>query len=494
MGDAIRSIQTPDVCIVGAGPAGLTAAFALGAAGRRVVLLESGGLRSSSDAQELNDGDHEGVAYDGLAQTRHRQIGGTVNIWNVPVQDKPGAKYVPLNLKDMAGWPLSWKELRPYYVEAQALCGLGPFEYGAEYWATPARKPFQLDGTGLTSGVYQFGTAERFNRVLVNMLRNTESITLVPAAAVVGLIVEPHGNRLRGVRAVDGNGRAFELMARAVILACGAVENARLLLLAGFGRKVGAKWLGRGFMEHARDFSMLLIPNSPELFEVASFYDQHHSADGTLIGGRLALTDEALHDLALPNASMTLFPRARAGRGALNRVLLAIQRAAGRKRGRYGWSQVRSPANAFDAFQIVLNLEQRPHPWNRVELGSRSDRFGNALPRLFLEWTEQEQSSLNRLRNLLGEWFQTAKLGRLLTTESRRPDMNAHHHAGTTRMGVSPEDGVVDIEGRVFGSDNLYLAGASVFPTAGFANPTLTIVALALRLARHVDASLGIRA
>jgi choline dehydrogenase-like flavoprotein len=295
-----------------------------------------------------------------------------------------------------------------------------------------------------------------------------------------------------GIRAVDGNGQALEAKARSVVLACGAVENARLLMLSRASR---SKWLGCCFMEHARDFSLVLVPDSPRLFADASFYDVQKLGD-TWTGGRLCLSDAALDAYRLPNASMTLTPRVRSrigGGGLLGRMLRQFRRPAGDgwQDSRYGWSKVRAPEEAFDAFRIILNLEQRPNPNNRIELSARTDRFGNPLPRLVLDWTDEEQAGLNRLRDLLGEWFRSARLGRLIAHHDARPDLNAHHHAGTTRMGVSQEDGVVDSEGQVFGLDNLYVAGASVFPSAGFANPTLTIVALARRLARHIGASLG---
>ena len=492
MSETIKTLPDPDVCVVGAGPAGLATALALGAAGRSVTLLESGGFRSSRRAQELNDGDHEGEEYLGLARTRHRQVGGTANTWSVPVQGERGAKYVPLTARDLADWPIGWNELRQYYAEAQTLCGLGPFEYGADFWATAAHRPFRLEGTGLTSGVYQFGPMKRFTHVLANRVRNAETITLVPSATVVGLTLDLGSHRLREVRAVDRNGRVLAIKARTVILACGAVENARLLLLGGLGGC--SKWVGRGFMEHARDFTMVLVPEAPELIADESFYDLHTSKDGVLIGGRLVPTDDALQSYQLPNSSMTLIPRARVrtGRSAMDRTLRSIHRAIGVTwQGRYGWSRVRSPATAFDVFEIVLNLEQRPNPSNRIELGNRKDRFGNPLPHLVLHWTDQEQALLDQLRELLGEWFRTAKLGRLVFTKGRSPDLSAHHHAGTTRMGLDPQDGVVDPHGRVFQLENLHVVGASIFPSAGFANPTLTIVAMALRLASHIDVSLG---
>jgi len=491
--DATRHLETTDVCVVGAGPAGLTAALALGSAGHSVALLESGDLHASSDAQALNDGDCEGVPYQGLVRTRHRRVGGTTHLWNVPTPGGPGAKYVPLGRRDLADWPIGWSELEPHYLEAQALCGLGPFEYDAGYWATAKRRPFDLSGTGLESGVYQFGTAERIHRGLVDRIRATQSVSLVPCASAVGLVLEPHRRRALGVRVADARGRLFDVSAKNVVLACGAIENARLLLLSRPDLDGASRWLGRGFMEHARDFSLTLVPESPTLFDAASFYDLHAASDGTWIGGRLSLSDQALASFGLPNAAMTLVPRARThGRNPWNRMVRRLRRVAGASWGgdRYGWSQRRWPAHEFDAFDIVLNLEQRPQPSNRVELSSRKDPFGNALPRLVLRWSEEEQAVLERLRDLLAEWFRRAHLGELLIRRGCPPDLNAHHHAGTTRMGASPETGVVDADGRVFGLDNLYVAGASVFPTAGFANPTLTIVALALRLARHLDGGL----
>lgn len=490
MGDSLPTSQSTEVCVVGAGPAGIATALALGIAGRRVVLLESGGIRSSPRAQELNDGDHEGEPYNGLACARHRQVGGTVNVWNVPLHGEAGvgAKYVPLTPRDLAEWPISWNDLEPHYRRAQALCGLGPLEYGADYWATAGRRPFRLEGTGLTSGVYQFGSAKQFTTVLPSRLGKMETIALVPSTTVVDLDVDRAKRSVRGVHAVADSGQRVEVRARMVILACGAVENARLLLIAGLGGEGYSEWLGRGFMEHARDFSLLIIPDSPGLFAEASFYDQHTTDGGLRIGGRLTLTDDALDSFRLPNAAMTLVPRRHGMRHRLARWML---RPFGRTGRRYGWSRVRSPATAFDAFEIVLNLEQRPHQWNRIELGSRRDRFGNPLPRLVLAWTDEEQETLERLRDCLSEWLRTARLGRLQVTKGRRPDFNAHHHAGTTRMGLDSRAGVVDPQGRVFGLENLYLAGASIFPTAGYANPTLTVVATALRLASHVDAVLG---
>jgi hypothetical protein len=409
-----------------------------------------------------------------------------VNIWDVPLGGGSGAKYVPLSERDLADWPVDWDELVPYYQEAQVLCGLGPFEYGADFWTTADRRPFDLTGTALTSGVYQFGPKTRFTEELPRRLDELGVITLLPGTTVVDLTTG--GDGPTSVDAVGEDGRAFAIRPKALILACGAVENARLLLLGGLGSE--SRWLGRGFMEHVRDFSLSMTPDSPDLYAAASFYDLHESADGHLVGGRLAVTEEALDDLHLPNAAMTVYPRPGVDRSLIRRVRRRLSGERVVPPDRYGWSKPPVDGSVFADFRVILNVEQRPRRSNRIELSHRTDRFGNRLPRLVLDWSPDEQAQFDLLRAAVGDSLRSAGLGQLRGAQGRRPDLSAHHHAGTTRMAMSPADGVVDREGRLFESENLYVAGASVFPSAGFANPTLTIVAMAIRLARHVDQTL----
>lgn len=483
------NVKRADVCIVGCGPAGLTVARRLVANNRHVLLLDSGPPNGSREAQLLNDGDHVGIPYAGLMRTRHRRVGGTPNIWDVVVRGRPGAKYLPLSERDVRDWPMDSSELRQWYTEAQAICSLGPFDYDAASWSSANRQPFELSGTGLTNGVYHFGYADRFTVELVEELRSSGLAELHSSRTVVGLVYDQSGRELTAVKTVDGEGRRGSVEARHFVLATGAVENARLLLMSGIG---GTTHVGKGFMEHARDFSPVLVPFSPELFERAGFYDLFEAGDGHLVGGRLGFDDKLLDAEDLPNAAVTLV--AQHSQSHLRRRIAG--RLPGRVRRwlgfdgqrRYGWSDVESPARRFDVFGLIVNIEQRPRPENCVLLDHhRNDAYGNPLPRLFLDWTDAEQAELDRLRRLLAESFERARIGQLLTRKGQPPNLSAHHHAGTTRMSATPEAGVVDPDGRVFGLDNLFMAGASVFPSAGFANPCLTIVALSARLGDHLD-------
>ena len=481
-----------DVCIVGAGPAGLVLATEL-ASRCDVIILESGGDRAEPEAQALNDGDLIGDEYAGLRATRHRQVGGTSHLWNTPVGGAPGAKYAPLDAFDFerpgagaAGhWPFGLTELREYYARAQRICALGPFAYDAGPWVQPGHEPWPQTGV-LVSRVYQLGTRHALLDPLRTAVDRATNVRLCTHATAVALHREDDGRRVGRVSIATTGRAAWTVRAKRVVLAAGAVENARLLLLTDDGSGCAGNasgWLGRGFMEHPRDSAIVLRPRSGDLYAASSFYDVHRAADGTCVLGRLALAEEALLSGGLPNASATLLARPRSALGRMRTLAPAIirRRLPG---GGHGWSVRAHAARLFDAFTVLLNIEQLPHPDNRVTLGRRRDAFGMPLPTLEWRWRPDDQRRLDRLRALVAADLRAR--GAVTIETARRPDPNAHHHAGTTRMHDDPALGVVDRHARVHGTDNLYVAGASVLPTAGFANPVLTIVALALRLGAHL--------
>jgi choline dehydrogenase-like flavoprotein len=491
-----------DVCVIGAGPAGTSLARALAGLDLDVLVLESGGPRPDERVQELNEGTVIGAAYAGLRETRQRGTGGTARIWNTPVSGEPGAKYVPLDDCDFeeragvpfSGWPFDRAELEPFYRRAQAICGLGPSTYRAEDWSDAIRPTLALTGDHLTTAIYQFGTARRFIDGNLQEIRGADNIRLCHHATVCALETDGSGRRVSAAKVACLNGRRLHIRANTFVLAAGAIENARILLVSGgnpqdaHGNRHG--WVGRCFMEHPRDFALTLLPRSPDLFAATRFYDMHRAPDGTFIGGRIALRHPTIRTEQLPNASVTLLPRLKPGspRAGPAALLLDELRRLGRRRAGegYGWSAIREPGAVLGSFQLIVNVEQRPHPENRVALGAGRDSLGVPRVELHWRWRDDEQAQLERLRSLIVRELEESRLGQVRLRAGQRPDPNAHHHAGTTRMHADPRSGVVDADGRVHGMDNLYVTGASVFPTAGCANPTLTIVALALRLADHL--------
>lgn len=487
-----------DVCIVGAGPAGLTVASELVGTGISVVLLESGGAEHDPAIQELNDGAIVGDEYSGLSATRNRALGGTAHLWNTAYGSCTGAKYAPLDPWDfespaenggLPGWPLDHAGLEPYYQRAQARCGLGSFSYEPSRGEDGDRRAWSLSqGSLLCSRLYHFGRGQLFTNDYVTALRAASHVRVREHATVVRLVAG-NGMQIGHAEVRDtANATSFTVAARAFVLAGGAIENARLLLVshARVHRLIaGYDWLGRCFMEHPRDWSLRLVPASPESLRASSFYDAQTNTSGATVCGRLALNASAAGTPRPPNFSVTLLPDV----APATRLVRYLQRfGLAQDRGGYGWSQLADPGKLFSRFRLVINLEQRPRLENRVVLGRETDSLGVPRPELHWCWTAAEQTEWVRTRSRIVAAIEDAGVGTIETVSAGRLDPNAHHHAGTTRMANDPAWGVVDRDCRVHGTSNLYVTGASVFSTAGYANPTLTIVALATRLADHLRA------
>ena len=491
-----RTLGTPaldaEVCIVGAGPAGLVLARELAARMRRVVLLESGGRNPDPAAQALCEGTSTGDTWDGPALTRHRQAGGTTRLWNTWFDDEAGAKYVPLDALDfearawwpLSGWPFDRTHLEPYYARAQALCGLEPSPWEGEAWQGPDRPCLALSPGSLTTGVYRFGPSRLFTGTYLEEVRQARLVLLCLNATAVGLERDPDARAVTHVVVAAGaRGSRFRVRTRLVVLAAGGIENARLLLLADVGDASGL--LGRCFMEHPRDLSCRLVPTDARLIDRCGLYDLHRRPAGVVLG-RLGFTDEARRRLQLPAMSITLQPRPRELRWPAAEALRT--RAWGpRAHRRTGWWCGPGTGRRYAAVDLLINLEQVPDPDNRITLGEGRDRFGLPQAAIHWRWRARDQDNLARIHATVAAELHGAGLGRVEIGAVAAPDPNAHHHMGTTRMHLDPLRGVVDEHGRVHGLANLFVAGSSVFPTGGFANPTLTIVALALRLADRLD-------
>lgn len=495
------------VCIVGAGPVGLALAGALVESGVDVVLLESGMPDGSQEAEALNEGLQEGDPYAGPAATRARGPGGTAAVWNTVHHGIPMAKYLPLDIRDLeardgdplAGWPFGMEHLLPWYRQAQRVCGLGPAHYDGDGWGEPARPHLPLAAGGLATGVYQFGPAARFTRELPQTLCNAPGATVIHGATVTGLSWRRDGHQVEDVTWTSTMAPHISgcVRAAAVVLAAGALENARILLLVaeqdGAPAGLGGTWLGRGFMEHPIDRSLTLRTRHEALARGPGFYACRDAPSGVPVMGRIVFTaGMAAAERHEINASVRLLLddtpavlRAAPAR-ALGRRLLpaaAARRAVGRV--------VRKATSLVAAFRpvhyrLLMDLEQRPHPENRVTLSSRRDALGQ--PRLTLHWRWRMEDEVRRRQvvSSMAAALEASGAGRVdRASATLNPD--AHHHAGTTRMHPTPELGVVDGDLRVHGTANLWVAGASVFPTSGMANPTLTAVALALRLAHHLS-------
>ena len=531
-----------DVCIIGTGPAGMTLARELSKVDLRICLLESGGLKPDPQITDLNTAEVEsphGYRAETLYVGRRRQFGGTANIWRHHLHGQRGKflRCLPLDEIDferrdwipLSGWPFSRRDLAPFYARANQICGIGPFGWTTDDWGreSAASRPWQTEV--FESVVSQFGKASIFKTDYPAELSKTVNVSIFLRSALLNLnTADQRPDVISTVEAVQADGRRFKVKAKYVVLAAGAAENARILLLNEVTRNGSPgnrhDMVGRCFMDHPSIALGRLIPSSGAIYDSASFYDTHFT-NLVPIMGILRLRPAVMRREKLLNACAVLVPHfgnlrwnlpavikeiaAKGPRFLMRWIspekrLIASEEDIGemfslRQRlleryyteRRSGWSRLTHKARRFGSIGVRSLVEQSPDPSNRIVLGDQLDRFGQRQVKVFWRWNELDLHSIRRTQEIFRQEFADAGIGTFTpvpASDKGIPRMfsSPHHFMGTTRMHNDPQHGVVDAHCRVHGLQNLFVTGSSVFPTGGFANPTLTIVALALRLSDHL--------
>jgi choline dehydrogenase-like flavoprotein len=521
------STFSTDICIIGAGVAGITLAQELIGTSRRVLLLESGGLtftkslrslptvlrRHLRGEQSLARGRNAGQYYYPLRFTRARAFGGSSRAWA-----SHGLQAAPLSAIDFDereglpyhGWPFSRKELDPYYLRAQQICNLGPFEYDVGPWEERGLgRRLPVDESRAWSTMFQFGLDSAFNRYEAQ-LAGAENVHLMTHATVTEIVVDGDG-AVRRVACSTLEGNRFTVEADTVVLAAGAIESARLLLASSDVQRNGIgnqhDLVGRFFMEHPDVEVGYFIPDPDLDLDDVRLYESQQIDEHVRANAMLRLSDDVLKDEGLLNAVVRLGRSDESASDAVSRSARVVRRsihhgvptsglATHIARALGGTKQLLRHEMAKRvtepvAYKLDIMAEQAPNPDSRVRLGSRRDRLG--VPLTVLDWrlADRDWKSIQRTVEVLRACVRDAGVGQVVMTvdsdSAPTPAVYGNwHHLGTTRMHTDPTMGVVDGDCRVHGMSNLYITGGSVFPTGGYANPTLTIAALALRLAEHL--------
>jgi choline dehydrogenase-like flavoprotein len=504
-----RSKLSTEICIVGAGAAGITLAQALADLKMDVIVLESGGLEPEDRAQDLAHG--ETVHYPPLETTRMRMFGGSTMHWGgwcrpLEASDFEHRPWVP-----HSGWPIDRSAVLPYYPRAQEICQVGEFQYDPEEWNLPPGTLLPLASDRVHSRIIQFSPPTRFGIRYRAPLTQSTRVTVYLNTTATRLKLAPGGRRIEGIAAVTFSGNTFEIVAKRYILAGGGIDNPRLMLASNDVAAAGVgndnDLVGRFFADHMQLDTAVLLPIDPKIdlrfYQLASRSVQRRlksGGRGANLMGYLTLDRQVQESRHTLNYSANLFELSEADYASMRAA--AEGPASGWDRLTRSisglWHQI-STANSTSEntgsgfYKIVTTQEQAPNPASRVRLSSNErDAFG--MPRPLLEWrfTDLDRDTIEVALDELSKAFGANSLGRIqYSLDLRKNGWPANvpiswHHCGTTRMSTDPKQGVVDPQGRVHGLDNLYVAGSSVFPTNGHGNPTLTIVALALRLAEYL--------
>ena len=517
-----------DVCVVGAGAAGMAMARGLGISGHDVCLLEAGGMDYEPETQALFEGRNIGLPYYDLDHARLRFFGGTTNIW--------GRRCVPLDAIDFerrdwvphSGWPISRADLDPWYRLAHDSLQLGEFDYSTALWQKLGLNPIDFDPTEISTTFWRFDTLrERFSRGQSEDLVASSRVRIFLHANLVAMHTDEHARQITSFEARSLQGHRLIVRARHYVLACGGIENARLLLLSdavvpgGIGN--AHDQVGRYFMEHPHGRIAHVETRDPGGFW--ALYRKRYFRSAPPVAPALVASEALQRRVGILHSAATFKPQRDPGKGlaVTKKVYMSLKHSlnptrSGRRlwhgyQGMTDWLQghVSMPLLRLGVkaarlqLYIVARAEQAPNPDSRVTLSEQRDALGCKRTDLNWQLTALDKHSVLELALSLGREFSRLGLGKVSPMEWLRDGTKAwpvdptvgnhpiggYHHMGTTRMSSTPATGVVDSNCTVHGMDNLHIAGSSVFTTGGWANPTLTLLALARRLAHHIDRQLA---
>ncbi len=529
-----------DIVVVGAGAAGLTLAKALGDAKRRVLVLEAGGVKETRLGRDSYQGKVADTTFHHppLDTYRVRALGGTSRIW--------GGRCIPFDRIDFearpwveqSGWPIPYDEVARYHGAAMlaAEAGVAEDDPATVLPDEPPELVPGLDGPTVRTTLERFSRPTDFWGRYGDLLTKSSAVHVVPGVTVTSVRLTDSGKAVDHLEVVTKADRRHRVRGPVFVLAGGGFEITRLLLAsndvkpAGLGN--GGDALGRYYMSHLCTTASVatLRPRGGRVMS-----DYARDREGIYVRRRLWLTEEAQRSHQLLNTTFrTHLPDPgdpTHGVAILSAMFLAksfVQREYAAKfseapvtpagYARHLGNVIRQPASLArfgrrwlrdrvlaerklpsvalpstgNRFHLEFHAEQSPNPSSRMTLAHERDRTG--MPRLHVDWrpTEADIESVRRAHVVLGRTLEETGTGTLafdsdaLADRIRRVGVVGGHHIGTTRMSAGEAGGVVDTECRVYGLDNLYVASASVLPTSGQANPTLTVLALALRLADHL--------
>ena len=474
-----------DVCIIGSGPAGITLARSLAAKGASVALMEAGDLEYTDESQEKYVGDIVGLDYFPLDTARLRYFGGSSNHWAGWCRALEYHDFRPKPFNAFSGWPITKADLDPYRAEADRIVEIPSATEMPDL-------PVPGGGYDFTRIQVRYSPPTRFGERFGDEIFASDAIVLMLNANLTGFRLSEDGASVEAAtfRSYDPADAGFDIRAQHYVLACGGIENPRLLLNFGIGNRFDQ--VGRHFCEHPHytlgdvvlngevPEQLMIFAPSPEFIaknEVLNF--------GLRIdpGGIPKEYPASVVRDDFRDAPFTLDLAAH----------MARLEAAGPRR---AVAEADLPKVVATA-RLRTAHEQAMNPDSRVKLSAERDAFG--LARAALDWhlTDLDIHTMRTAVTSFAARMAAQNMGRtrikdwLLAPEVRVPDtsedeVGGKHHMCATRMSADPRHGVVDANCTVHGMTNFHVAGSSVFSTPGHANPTYTIVQLALRQGDHL--------
>lgn len=526
-----------DICIIGGGPAAISLALELRDIKKNVIVLTGGKLRETAFNRELHRGIIEpDCLHVPLEEYRRRQFGGASSVWGGRCLPFEPIDFVNRDWVNDSGWPLDYKELLPYYKKAAKLTRIGNFKFNVDDMSEEIISGMDSEYL-ISTAIERWSPPVNFAREYIKDLKSSNNLKVYINAHALMICTDFEGDIVSHVE-VYMNGKRFKIAASKFVLAAGGLENPRLLLTSsslhhphGMGNKYDN--VGRYYMQHiSGNYAVVYLKDINRIK-----YDYERDEQGVYCRRRWRLTDYAQRELKLLNTIFFLdHPYGKEEYLAsifsgivVAKSLMAIASQKSVKKALHkarelspslkkhsinlilkGWNQVPNivkiglkrinrrrlpsvlPYKKSKYWGIFFQAEQSPFRESRVTL-TNQEKDDLGMPRLKVDfrYNPADIESVIRAHNLFISHFQKSGAGSAIYSEEGfRNYLDKHvsgsHHIGTTRMASSELNGVVDLNSKVYGIKNLFIAGASVFPTGSHANPMLTIVAQSLRLANYI--------
>jgi choline dehydrogenase-like flavoprotein len=511
-----------DICIIGAGAAGITIAAELVNTDLNVCLLDAGDEGYSIESQGFYKPQTQPELYEDTTYNRLRMLGGSTNHWENNTSEFMANDFLKKEWSPNSGWPVKLHDIQPYYAQAAMYCGTDADGYDTNEWHSRLNKtdPF-FAVEGLVTGMAKSALPPtRFYYAHKTKLMNATNITIIKNANLVDIEADLITNSLKSATFSNYKKAQFKLNSDKFVFSMGGIENARMLLILNekYSNRLGNQndLVGRYFMDHPLlRLAKLYINDKVDM----GLLTDHQVVDQKMVVGFMQHTNESILKNKFINLRMPIYKASQLQLSdgiesmhvlkqalsdgdlpehTLTHILNTLKDVDSINESifrRVFDSKFLSYVDDFEGYEMPIMLEQLPHYDNRIALGDETDSFG--LKKHMVYWKFHDEDLELGWKSLKSVASQLAlhKIGRLrIMQEYQDRLLNeklfvSHHHMGTTRMASNQSDGVVDENCKVFNTENLYVAGSSIFVTGSHVPPTLTLVAFAIRLAEHLKST-----
>lgn len=494
------TIPSADVIIIGSGAAGILLAIKLSNQGKSVLVFESGHFNEDKEKQKLNEVEQTGKLLGNAVWGRKRAVGGTTIAW--------GGQSLPFTSIDFekrgwvinSGWPIAYEDLLPFYNEANSFMGIDTMNYSTDIFPKISLKNPGLDAEKIDFHVSKW--AKQPNFYLLHKHELEQKVTVIYNAQVTEIRKDSE-SRIESIKVCNFKNNCFLSSINLLIIAAGTIETVRILLNNNIGNHSG--YLGKYFMDHpcievgtintSNAYKLQRIFNTHIVqrrkYSIRLSLNKHYQRKAKLLNCSASIMFMLPEESFDPYAEIKSFKKD----FKLRRLIKISGSTVSMLKSTWAYLVNKFYYKTHAVAKVLLMIEQEPDEESSISLNNKIDAFGNKIASLNWKITPATWHTAVKAANTLKDEIEKLSFGKVnlysninLTQENWRDYLtDVCHHMGGARMSATADQGVVDTNLQIWKVPNLYVCSCAIFPTASHSNPTLTMLALAVRLTKHLE-------